>query len=322
MKLNLLPQTVSKGRALKTAWFLGSAMMIGSFVIAILLSLSAHAALKIAEAKVDEDKQPAADAVTTAAAADTVVSTAADVIRDANLAKAMIDHNDAYPSLYRQVLPYVPSFFRLTSISAAPVDATTSTITMVGTVGSYEQYSDVILALMRDKSATSISRSGYNYDPKIVPGLTPTDPIGTPRKQGAEPIPSDQLDRLTYYEEQGRSSGTTGYLDTGNYGSTESGGSNGVAGGDVKGPMPGQSEITIVLTVNKDLQAPDPLATLSAAGGAAASASTSGTVGVPPGMGPGGMGPGGLGPGGPRMPGGPGAAGGAGDRGKGVSGGD
>jgi hypothetical protein len=157
---------------------------------------------------------------------------------------------------------------------------------MVGTIGSYEEYSDVILALMRYKKATTISRSGYNYDPAIVPGLSPEDPVGTPRKQGAAPVPTDQLERLAYLQSQPQ---TGGYLDAGNYGAP---------GTDAKGAMPGQSEITIVMTVSKDLQAPDPEATLAAAGSASAGAATATTVSAP--SGPGAFGaPGGPPPGPP-----------------------
>jgi hypothetical protein len=316
MKLNLLPQTVSKGRALKTAWFFGALLMVGSLFLAIFLSVSAQGALTSAQAEAEGNKQGAADAVITAAHADDIVASAQDVIRDANLSKAMIDHNDVYPELYGEVLPYVPSFFRLTSISAAPIDGTTARVTLVGTVGSYEEYSDVILALMRYKLATTISRSGYNYDPTIVPNLTPEDPIGAPRKQDATAVPQDQLAKLAYLESQPRQEG---YLDQGNFGAS---------GTDTKGAMPGQSEITIVMTVTKDLQAPDPQATLAAAGGAAgAAAATTGAPGFggpggpPPGTIPGGPPPGALGQGGP--PGGRLGAPAAGTgRGKGTADGD
>lgn len=266
--------------------------MLGALALAILMSISAHAALAAAQSRVDSSKQAAADAVTTAAAADTVVATAADVIRDVNLSKAMVDHNEVYPKLYTDIKGVIPSFFRVTSMSAQPVDASTSTVILNGAIGSYQQYADLILALMRFKDAQSISRSGYNYDPVIVPPLTPDDPIGTPRKQDAQAIPQDQLQRLAYYQNQAR---PQGYQGVGNFGSNTP---------DTRGAMPGESLVTIVMTISRNLQTPDPQATLAGAGGAAAPAGGPGGFGPPAGFG----GPGG--PGGARGFGAPGAGGG------------
>ncbi len=269
-------------------------MMIASLVVAVLLSMSAHSALKVAETHVDDNKQQAADAVTTAAAADTVVATAADVIRNANLAKAMIDHNDVYPDVYNEILPYIPSFFRINSVTATPNDATTATVTFVGTIGSYQQYADVMLALMRYKNARSISRQGYEYNPTIVPGLTQDDPNAQPRKQGAAPVPDDQIARIAYLQSQPRQDG---YLNVGNFG----------APGPVsKGAMPGDSLITITMVIAKNLQSPMPRETLAGAGGASAAAAAAPSIG------------GGL----PPSAGGPPPSAGAGPKSKGADNGD
>jgi hypothetical protein len=291
MKLNLLPQTVSKGRALKSAWFVFVIMLAAACAIAAMLIINSQKALKDAEDSVQAKQQDAADAVATSAQADAQIAKAADLIRDASLAQAMIDHNDVYPKLYDDLLPYVPSFFRLTSITATPVDATTSSVTMTGTLETYQQYADLMLALMRFKDATSISRTGFNFDESLVPPISQDNLNPMPHKPSEPVIPSDQLERLQYYQSLGR---TAGYTGQGNFGS-----------GDpdvVRGAMPGESLITVVLTVKRDLQVPDPQATLLAAGSAAAPAA-GGLGGMPTGpggpgmMGPGG--PGGMGPGGP-----------------------
>jgi len=289
MKLNLLPQTVSKGRALKSAWFVFVIMLAAACAIAAMLIINSQQGLKNAEASVQEKQKDAADAVATSAQADTQIAKAADLIRDASLAQAMIDHNDVYPKLYDDVLPYVPSFFRLTSISAAPVDGATSSVTMTGTLETYQQYADLMLALMRFKDATSISRTGFNFDEPELPAINQDNLHPAPHKPSEPVIPTDQLEKVQYYQSLAR---TVGYTGQGNFGS-----------GDpdaVRSAMPGESLVTIVLTVKRDLQVPDPQATLLAAGGAGGA--------VPAASGFGGPGPTGMmGPGGPGMmgPGGP-----------------
>jgi hypothetical protein len=123
MKLNLLPATVTRGRASKVAWLMSGIIMIASIVGAVMLITTSRA--KLAEAKQREaNARPQAQAtVDEAAYADTVIAEAAGVIRNTNLATAMIAQNEKYPRLYDSVTRWVPAFYRLTSISAAPGEA-------------------------------------------------------------------------------------------------------------------------------------------------------------------------------------------------------
>src|SRR5579862_3476595 len=205
MKLNLLPQTVSKGRALRTGWVVGSMILIATILACGFMKFGpATAAMNEQQRRVDDSAQGAADAVATGSQKNDVIQTAAVVIRNANLAQALIDHNDVYPNLYAEVLPKVPGFFRLTSISAQPVDNTTATVTLVGTVGTYQEYADLMLALSppRLPDVTSISRTGFAMNPVEVPALTAVDQKGLPHRPGEATLPEGQVARLNYYESQ------------------------------------------------------------------------------------------------------------------------
>jgi hypothetical protein len=165
---------------------------------------------------------------------------------------------------------------------------------MTGVLSSYQQYADLMLALMRVQGATSVSRSGYILIDPIVPNLTPEDQIGRPRPENAAPIPDNPLQRLEYFQSQGS---TTGFAGAGNFGT----------GNDLtRGAMPRDSIVTVTLVVaGHDLRVPDARATLSASGGA-----------TPAGGPPTGAAPGGPPAGRPPGPGGGGADGqGAGDEG-------
>ncbi len=291
MKLNLLPQTVSKGRQFKIAWTVGPLVLVACILASIAMGLSATARKKNAEDSIQSSKDQYLNAVATSQKATDIVTQASQVIRDANLAKAMIDHNDVYPDLYNKIRGYIPGYFRVTSMSAQPVDGTNCTVTLVGTLGSYQEYADLVLALMRCKDVTSIGRAGYTYDRAIVPGISEQDPLGRPRKPSQPPIPDDQLQRLAYLQSQVRSGG---YQNVSNFGSgTEA----------TKGAMPSDSLVTVTLSVKGNLQVPSVESTITAAGGGGGTGGGPGAAGFggPPGMG----GPPGGFPGGP-----PGAAGG------------
>jgi hypothetical protein len=297
MKLNLLPQTVSKGRALTSASIVAAAMVVASLVLTAMMITASQGNLKAAVDHVNGNVQDAVDAVATSTQADNTIAKAADPIRNANLAQALEAHNDVYPALYEDLMPYIPNFFRITAMIASPEDASTSRVTMTGTLRTYQQYSDLMLALMRFKDAVSISRTGFNLDDPLVPPISEENPVATPHKPSEPVVPTDQLAKIAYYQAQGRDPGYTG---AGNFGDGQP---------DMKGAMPGESLITVVLTVRRNLQVPDAQSTLQAAGPATAAGAGALTTGM---GGPGGPtmgGAGGMGgPGGPTMggPGGPG----------------
>ena len=87
----------------------------------------------------------------------------------------------------------------------------------------------------------------------IVPNLSQADQIAAPRLPSQAALPTDPLQRLTFFEGQSQPQGYTG---VGNFGS----------GTDAtRGAMPGQSLVTVQVVINANLQTPNPRATLSAA---------------------------------------------------------
>jgi hypothetical protein len=296
MKLNLLPATVSKGAQAKSAWVITIVLAFLSIGGSIAMVMASSKRLADAKAAEEAAKPGAAAAVAMAAKGDTLMQDpkVGGLIRNVALAQAMIEHNAKYPTLYNSMLPYIPPFYRLTQLSATPISDQQAAVTMVGTLGTYQQYADLMLALMRNPNAVSVSRSGFVLDAPIVPNLVEIDQQGKPRKQGEAPIPDDPLERLTFFEAQG--SQTQGFTGAGNFGT----------GTDTtRQAMPGQSLVQVQIVVNAAIQVPNPRATLTASGGGGAPAAgrPGGPMGGPPMGGPpmggppmGGPGPVGRGP--------------------------
>jgi hypothetical protein len=269
MKLNLLPQTVRVGAKAKTAWIGAILMVAVGMAAAVMMSIQADQADKESADALAAVQPQAQKAYDTASAADAILASdpAKEVVLNANLANAMIKHNGDFPTMYEELFRYNPPFFRLTSISATPVSATQASITMTGTITTYQQYADLVLALLRNKKVRSVARSGFNYSDLQVPPLVPADQVGRPRKPGEAPIPDDPLLRLTYFESQPQ---PTGYNGGGNFGSGTPA---------EREAMPGESLITITMTADYALQTPSPMQTLSSLGGG--SLTPSGTAAGP-----------------------------------------
>ena len=280
MKLNLLPTTVSKGKQAKSAVIFSVLIALAGVGIGGFLSVSSQKALDEAKTQQAESIDPAQKAYQKSADADTILASekSVDLIRNAMLADAMIKHNDVYPDLYEEIKPYIPSFFRINSLSATSAGENAN-VTLVGTIDTFQQYADLMLAFSRYKNLISISRSGFIDRRQIVPSINSVDTQGRPRRQDEAPIPDDKLLRLAYFQSQPQPGGFSG---EGNFGSgTE----------NTKGAMPESSLITVVLTIKKDLQVPEPRQTLSAGGGTSSSTAPtgpppgSGMAGPPPGAG-------------------------------------
>ncbi len=288
MKLNLLPTTVSKGKQAKSGIFLSALIAIVGAIVAIFVSTSSSKALATARQDYEDSRGPAEAAAAKAAEADTILNAPGSValIRDARLAEAMDKHNDVYPDLYEGLKPYIPSFFRVNSMFATPAAPDSSTITLVGTIKTYQQYADLMLAFSRYPGLVSVGRAGYQTNDEIVPNLSPVDQLGTPHKPTDGPVPEDKLERLTYFQSQVQPQGYTGI---GNFGSgTDS----------TRGAMPDYSLVTVTLTTTKNLMVPLPKSTLSSSGSTTSATGGGAGSGLPPG-GPGGAGARGAGAGAP-----------------------
>jgi hypothetical protein len=251
MKLNLLPTYVSKEKSTRVALLLGVLILIVCVLLAGFLMTKGNRDLAESQDGLSDLQAQAKKAKDTADAADTVLAKATPLLRNSELAKAMLAHNSVYPDLYDDLRQYIPSFFRVNSMSAAATGPGQSSVTLVGVIDTYQQYADLMLALLRIPGVSSVSREGFTDNLPYVPAPTPEDQFGRPHKPGEGPIPDDPLKRLEYFEARGTLDGYTG---AGGFGS-------GVPG--TRGPMPKSQQITITILLARDLQTPDPRATLA-----------------------------------------------------------
>lgn len=259
MKLNLLPTHVSKAGAAKTATILSILMAVLAIGASVFLIMKSTSTKQDAQ-KLVEDWTPAAEkAVATSKMADDIIAQSQVLIRNIDLAQAMMKHNSAYPDLYREVLSYVPSWFRVTSIVATPVTDKQCAVTMTGVLKSQQQYADIMLALLRIPGAQNVSRAGYVITDQFVPNLVTEDQVGYPIRPGQARQPSDPVDRLYFLMATGGT--TTGFTGVGGFGQEVS----------PKGAMPDWSQVSMTVILNdRNIQTPNPRATLAAQGAASA----------------------------------------------------
>lgn len=276
MKLNLLPKIVDTTGRAKRAFFGGALVLIASIAGAFYMTTTASA--RLAKAKeADLAAQPAYDqAVATANEADAMMGKPAvrQLVVNTSLAKSMMGASRLYPDLYDFVKPYIPGFFRITNLGATPIDGTSCTVNMTGTVKNAQQYAELMLALLRIPGATAVTRSGFQAEDKVVPALTLVDQKGTPRFESRAPIPDDALERLAYFQNE---TSPTGYLNAGNFGNMEE--------ATVKGARPGESVIAVSVTIPRNIQTPNPRATiqsLAGTGGAGGAARPASSITPPP----------------------------------------
>ncbi|MFN3684802.1 MAG: hypothetical protein ACK41F_12845 [Fimbriimonadaceae bacterium] len=294
MKLNLLPPYVSKGKQSKVAIVLMVLILLLSVLASLGMMVVSKQAYEREKARADALEKPASDVVALSKLADTITASAQTVVLNVELAKAMQEHCSAYPDFYDSVRRYIPAFFRVTSMSASPMDAETVTLTLSGVLKTQEEYANLMLALNRIPNVRSVSRSGFQLVETYVPNLTQLDQTGRPIRQGEQPLPDDPLDRLQALISRG---GRTDYVGVGNFGSGEPG---------LRGAMPEWSQVTVTVVMPGKLQAPDVRGTLANAARASSAAPSTTPAGAGGGFGPPGM----FGPPGAGVPGaGPAGAG-------------
>ncbi len=271
MKLNLLPQSVSKAGAAKGMIFVALLLAVLGILAGVGLTLMSEGALATAKADAEAKMQRAVDAKATADHADKQIAEAAIINRSQALSEAMIAHNRTYVDLYADVLKHVPAYYRIDSISAVPASPQQTTVTLNGYLETFRQYADLSVALWKIPDAVAVSRAGYQLDRASVPNLTEADQTGLPVKPGQTPLPTDPLDRMEAMI--ARAAGEPrGFLNQGNFGAVEG----------ARQAMPGYKQVTMTLTLARNVQTPDPRATIAGAGAAgAASVPPNGFGGVP-----------------------------------------
>ena len=161
MKLNLLPKSVSKNVASKSTFFMMLLIVLASLVGAFLYNQKLTGDLAGWKAQAESKVASATKVVAVSQEADRIVSEARITLTNAQLVQAIDAANESYPDLYDEIREYIPSFFRVQSMDATSKNATTATVTVRGYLKTFQQYSDVMIALLRFPDATAIGRSGF-----------------------------------------------------------------------------------------------------------------------------------------------------------------
>ncbi len=273
----------------------------------VFLIMSSNRNLAEAKQKATELEPQAAAALAVAQQADTLMSDERVLMltRNIELYKAVQTHIPKHPNFYRQVMPYIPGFYRVYSMSVTPAGDNAVQLNLTGTIQSFQQYADLMLALLRIPGARSVSRSGYVLDNKMVPGLNEFDQRAEPRRVGDPQLSEYAAERVN---ELIARAGTeaTGFQNVAGYGQPNI----------VKTAMPRWSDVQVSVLlesvapgagtagVSYDLRTPNPRATLTTAPQAGAvsngaPAPGGGAPGAPGPSGPGGPPPGSV-PGPPR----------------------
>lgn len=255
MKLNLLPTYVGRGRQIFLASFISLIMVLASVGTSLAMITNSNAQLTKVKSQANDYVKPVQDAIAHAAKAEQVIAPTRDIIRNIELARAMDAHNPVYPKFYDGFFPYIPSFFRITSIQASPIDGANANVTMTGIIKTQQQYIDLMLALLRIPGARTVTRSPFTSATKFVPPLTAQDQVGRTIDPDSPPLPADPLQRLDALLARGGVSPAVN--NAGNFGTETT----------ERGPMPDYQLVTVSVQVPGALMTPNPRATLGGGGG-------------------------------------------------------
>lgn len=251
MKLNLLPTTVNREGRAKSAWFFSLILVVAG--VAAMLFMKQKSELFVTQQKdrIEKARPTVEEGVKVVTATEALVTANRGMIMNAQLAAAIGEHSDRYPDLYTEIKGYIPSFFRVTEMGAAPLGPEGTQVNITGIIQTQQQYADLMLALLRIKDVVSVGRTGFNYANALVPPLTEQDQTGRIQNPGDPTWPDDPLARLDAQIAQARS---TGFLNEGGFGSTVE--------PMQRGAMPDWSLINIAVIVRKNTQAPNPIAAI------------------------------------------------------------
>ncbi len=259
MKLNLLPKHVAKAQGSKAAAVVALIIVGASAAGLFLMIKSGQQQLADARAPIDGLRADVAKAMGQSAMADTVIAEMTNIDRNIKLTEAMLTHNSAYTDLYRDVMAYIPSYYRITNITAASGGPEGCSVSMQGVLKTHKQYADLVLALYRMPGVTNVTRGGYAFVDPRVPALNEADQFGTAVKPGEANLPSDPDLRMA--ELIRRAQTPAGFLNVNNFGTENT----------FKGAMPEWSNVTVTMTIaGRNIQTPNPRGTLlqGGAGGA------------------------------------------------------
>lgn len=218
MKLNLVPATVRKGAAMRTMMFISALIVLLSGLATAFLIVTSttrrQQAFEAAEAARPQANQAVATAKQTAA----VLASSQGVATNLDLYSAAVEHNTKYTRFYKKVLPYIPAFMRVTSMSLDPISENSCRLNVTGVIRSAQQYADLSLAMLRIPGAKAISRSGFVYQWGNVPAITAEDQKALRVRAGEPVLPEDPVERLNALVSNAAAE-TTGFQDISNFGS-------------------------------------------------------------------------------------------------------
>jgi hypothetical protein len=165
MKLNLVPKTVAKGVAARNALIISILLVVLNLFLALFSHLSHTARLQEWKSAYDQKQVEAQKVVETSKKADEVIRDATIILTNTALVNEIRRANTAYPDLYDEIREYIPSFFRVRRMEAVSSGPGTATVTITGYLKTFEQYSDIMIALLRYPKAIGVGRAGFNPVP-------------------------------------------------------------------------------------------------------------------------------------------------------------
>lgn len=257
MKLNLLPVSASKGSGAKLGIPVAVILVVVAIVLAMNMMAFSSSELRKANADVEMNTSAAQKAVDVSNNADAMMQEEKGPLLNLKLAQAMMDHNKVYPDFYDKVIKFIPNFFRINSLNAAPIDANSCSVNMVGFLGSYEQFNYMSLALLRVPGVQAVTRSGYSMGATYVPNINTQDTVGRRIPVGGPRLTDDPIQRL---DAKIATAGHTEYTGAGGFGT--------LGFPKVRGAMPSEQTINVGLIMAGKLQTPNPRETLAGAQGA------------------------------------------------------
>jgi hypothetical protein len=227
MRLNLLPKSAARNVQSRTAFVAMLGLVVLTLAGTLLYSMSVSRTLANYTDEVNSKQVLADQVVATAASADTILAGARIVLTNSELVEQIDNSNGKYPRLYNTLKGYIPAFMRVRSLSAAASGPDQSVVTIQGYLKTFQQYSDVMISLLRFPGCSAVGRSGFG------------------------PVTAGDAGPFGYDPEN-----------------------------PDRGPIPGWSAVTLTMSITSgdfaNLQAPDPRATLQAAGTGSAPAGPTG----------------------------------------------
>jgi hypothetical protein len=166
MKLNLIPKTAAKGAASKGMFLLMLGLVLGSLALAFLYNNKLQGDRQSWEDEANSIKGSADEVVRASREADEIVAKARIVLTNKSLYDQIQASNQTYPDLYDDLIAYIPSFMRVRTFQAQSAGAQTARVTIGGYLKTFQQYSDVMISLLRFPKVQQIGRAGFGPVPE------------------------------------------------------------------------------------------------------------------------------------------------------------